>query len=356
MSAASSPQSRVLLVGDSSPWGLAQSYARAFRALGWHVAFFDVDAAVQRHSRFGPVGRFASRRLFVEPWARKANRELMVAALEWTPQIVVVFGNNAVQAGTLGQLAASLTTRLLLVWPDSLVNLADRIIDALPVYDLVASYSATVMGSFQRLGARRVEWVPFAADTVYHDPGPLDDRDSARYGCDIAFIGNWRPEREEALSRLCRAGRWSVRIWGGPSWDRWSRRPVRRAWQGHPLFGRELAKACRAAKVNLNIIDPTNYPAGNMRVFEILAARGLEVCSPCSELAGDLRDGQHLYYYVDLEHLLQIVPTLLGDATARQRVAAAGHSEVLGRHTYVLRVQQLLSALGQPAASASPAC
>ena len=52
---------------------------------------------------------------------------------------------------------------------------------------------------------------------------------------------------------------------------------IRRAWQGRALRGADFAKAVSCSKLSLNIIDPTNYPAANMRFFEITTAGGLQV-------------------------------------------------------------------------------
>ena len=45
-----------------------------------------------------------------------------------------------------------------------LVNLSATLIAALPLYDLVATYSRGTVSHFQRLGARQVAFVPLAAD------------------------------------------------------------------------------------------------------------------------------------------------------------------------------------------------
>lgn len=109
----------------------------------------------------------------------------------------------------------------------------------------------------------------------------------------MTFIGGWRPEREAVLAGL--AGL-DLKIWG-PEWDRRcaGNAVVLKAWQGRPLVGTEFATAVAASKVNLNIIDPTNHPAANMRFFEIPVAGGLQVCSACPEMSGVFRDGEEIF-------------------------------------------------------------
>lgn len=89
-----------------------------------------------------------------------------------------------------------------------------------------------------------------------------------------------------------------------------------------------------ASKVNLNIIDPTNHPAANMRFFEIPVAGGLQVCSACPEMNDVFRDGEHLFYYQDSAGLRPLLQTLLGQESLCRTVAAAGQALALSRtHT-----------------------
>src|SRR4051812_30057372 len=105
---------RILLVGQADGVNLESSYERAFRALGHDVASFQLETQVQRYVRFGRLGRAFNRFVPVETWARKANRELVVAAAESHYDLIIVFGTAPVQAGALAQIRASTPSRL--VW------------------------------------------------------------------------------------------------------------------------------------------------------------------------------------------------------------------------------------------------
>jgi spore maturation protein CgeB len=116
-----------------------------------------------------------------------------------------------------------------------------------------------------------------------------------------------------------------------------------RAWQQRAVRGPEYAQAVRASKVNLNIIDPTNYPAANMRFFEIPAAGGLQLSSSCPEMESEFQHGEHVFYYKGPSEAQAIIRRLLSDDMLRNKVAEAGHQKVLARHTYTQRAQQILS-------------
>src|SRR6185437_13071055 len=188
--------SRVMLVGRFRPGDLEQSYSSAFADLGCTVTRFDIVEAVQRYCRLGAFGRQFNRFVPVEPWIQKANRELVLAARENEPDLVVVFGQSPVRAGPLAQIRTQRSLRLVYVWQDTLAFLNPVLISALPLYDIVASYSREAVPWIARLGAKQVTWIPLAADPHMHFPPDNQERMIA----DVAFIGQWRPEREEALA------------------------------------------------------------------------------------------------------------------------------------------------------------
>ena len=161
--------------------------------------------------------------------------------------------------------------------------------------------------------------------------------------CDVSFIGGWRQSRQEVLSTL---GDFDLKIWG-PGWGRRSRSSptIKEAWQGRSVVGAEFTAAVRASRVNLNLVDPTGYPAANMRTFELLAAGGVQLSSACPEFEPILRHGEHLFYFDGAGELPAAINKLLADPDALESVADRGCDEVLSKHTYFDRVDSLIQAL-----------
>ena len=71
----------LLIVGIDRLEALENSYRRAFLSLGWQVEFWDLAPAWRRNVRGGRLGYYFSQFVRVEPWLRKANRELVLRAL-----------------------------------------------------------------------------------------------------------------------------------------------------------------------------------------------------------------------------------------------------------------------------------
>jgi hypothetical protein len=337
------------LVGENEP-GLLGSYVRALRSRGCDVTCRDPHAALRKHTKLGRLGRYASSFVPVDAWTLKANREMILAIADTAPDLVLVSGNAPVRAGALAQLRIMVPgARIALIWPDSLLNLWRHVIEALPVYDLVATYSRASVEEFRRLGARKAEFVPFAADPLLFPPEvAISDEERRKLQSDVCFIGNHRPEREAAIIALARAGL-DVKVWGEPqSWRRHARDKsmLSSCYQGSPLFGEAFAKAVRCAKLSLNPIDPTNFPSANMRFFESPACGGATLNSRCPEMAGDFPDRASAFYFDSVERLPGVARELLADEPTRTAVARAAQQLVLREHTYVHRAEQVLRALG----------
>lgn len=336
---------RLMLVGRFATGALERSYHSAFADMGCKVEVFDMEEAIRRNVPLGRLGEQWNRFLPVEPWITKANREMVLAAFAFKPDVFVVVGHNLARAGALAQMRASRSVRTVLIWPDPMMNLSGPIIQCLPLYDLVATYSQASVPWFRRLGGEGAEWIPLAADPKMHAPPagqtPLDLQ------ADVGFIGHWRPERESALTRLIAdAPELAVKIWG-PDWGRrcQGKSSLLAAWQGRSVYHADFAKAVAGCKINLNVIDPTNFPAANMRFFELPVAGGLQVTSLCPEMESTFRDGETAVYYQHEADLPELVRRLLADGALRTRIAAAARSLVLAEHTYAHRAQAILDRL-----------
>jgi GT2 family glycosyltransferase/cytochrome c-type biogenesis protein CcmH/NrfG len=116
----------------------------------------------------------------------------------------------------------------------------------------------------------------------------------------------------------------------------------------------EMARTYSASRVifNRSILNDIN-----MRVFEALCSGSLLVTNDLanngqSEL---FHDGEHLVTYRDPEELLEKTAYYLGHEDVREVIAARGRKEVLARHTYRHRMEQLLASIGsRPLKTAIP--
>lgn len=324
------------------------SYGRALEKR-MAVEYWSLGPAIERNVKYQRFGKVLNTYFPFEPWVVGGNRELIVHVRGLQPSVVIMAGALPIRAGALAQIkAACPKTQLVLLWPDTLLNLSGNILESLPMFDLVGSYSTAAIPLLERLGARRVEFLPFAADLdLFPSEVMLTPEEERTLGSDVCFVGNHRPEREAAILKLVDAGL-HVKVWGEPNWNRRSIAPTRVSsyFQHRALYGAELVRAVRASKVSLNVIDDTNFPAANMRFFESFACRRASLSSACPEMLSEFPDGTSCSYFDD-ENLVAKAKELVADASLREAMAHRAWQQVRANHTYEHRAVRLLELLSE---------
>jgi spore maturation protein CgeB len=209
------------------------------------------------------------------------------------------------------------------------------------MFHRVMTISAGWVDTFRRLGAERVAHLPLAADTDLHKPIEGSAVGPARR--DLAFIGNWRPEREALLEELAD---FDLRIWGSDYWRRHTRRgsALRSRWQGGQLIGPHFARACAENRILLNIIDSVGWPGPNMRAFEQPACRAFSLVSRTPAVTEIFAEGENVECFDSVDEARNKIAFYLKNDSAREAIAdRAYHLVVHGGHTYTDRAKQLMT-------------
>ena len=328
----------VFIVGHQQPYSLEASYQRAFEAIGVRVRTYAIFEQQEQYVRLGALGRLFHTFVPVDTWQRKLNRELALTIVAEQPDMVLVFCNAPVLAGTLAFVRTLTTIPFVLVWPDPLLNLLPHLYPTAPLYDGVATYCKASISVFEQLGFRNVQWVPLAADETLHNIA----QPPTEFDQDLLFIGALRPEREETLATILHLfPSLRLSIWG-TDWHRCRHAALRKLAHKKPLTGKDYALALQRSRISLNVIDATCLPAANMRFFEIPMAYGLQLASACPEFDQEYRHQTHLLYYDTTEALADSINWALSHPAQTQELREAAHLLTLKRHTYQHRAAQLL--------------
>lgn len=328
-------------MGSDGHFNLESSYARAFRELGWTVNFWDPATALHRVARGHQLGRLFSTFVNVEPWLRKANLHLIELASELQPTLILVIATSGVRAGSLAQLRVQLpNTILYCIFPDTPHNLIPDRIQCLPFFDRTCTVSPAWVDAFERLGAKRVCFLPLASDPELHKPA-ISSRNAIPQH-DVAFVGNWRSEREALLERLVD---FDLCVWGSKYWTRntSSESPLRACYGGRPLFGAEFAQACSHNRIMLNLIDGVGWPGPNMRTFEQPACRAFSLVTRTPAVLDVFTEGENIECFDSVEEARDKIRYYLANEDARCRIADASYKFVIeAGHTYQDRARQLI--------------
>jgi len=278
---------------------------------------------------------------------RQVNKLAIEEIRSFSPDVLLVFGNAKIVPGFLAYLKSIMPgLKVVFVWPDPLVNLSNEVLLAARNIDLFASYSKAAVSGLKSYAFQKVEWVPLAADPLMHNigDGTTAEGDAT---LDVSFVGNWRLERENAMNAVMEEFGSTIRfkIFGGGSWRKnLKNKQLGRYIINKGVYGSDLSKLFRNTKVNINVMDTLNYPAANMRFFEVLASKGLLLNSSCPELEAEFSDGLHLHYFSDNDELVDKIKLPLG--TDASDVKQSGYERVMEGHTYTDRMKQIIEYLG----------
>jgi spore maturation protein CgeB len=329
---------RILIIGDTAPYAISNNFLRAGKQVFSEIKAFDIDQAIRKYVRFGSIGTKINLFLPVEAWQRKGNRELAVLIKSYQPDLVLVMGNASVHYSLYAFIKSILKTKILLFWPDTLTNLTNDIQRAMPLYDGILTYSSQSISIFKQLGCKKVVWFPFAGDTSFLGGAAFN----VKHKYDISFLGGWRPEREAALVAIHTAYP-NLRFWiSGPGWKKnLQYRPLKAIVSDQIFVGEEFGKILQQSKINLNVIDDTNYPAANMRFFEVPAVGGLQLCSSCPEQETQFLHRKHVIYFKEHNDLKDEINFILNNNAAAEQIRQNAFEEIQNNHTYKKRLETI---------------
>ncbi|MCB9358049.1 MAG: glycosyltransferase [Calditrichaeota bacterium] len=198
----------------------------------------------------------------------------------------------------------------------------------------------------ERAGARRVEYLPCAANPQFHCERSLTDEERAMYGSRVSFVGAGYPNRVELFQKPEFR---NIKIWGN-DWPSSFRDGIAR--DSRRLASEETALVYCSTDINVNIHSASQGQLlhqgdfVNPRTFEIAACGAFQIVD----------QQQPLHQLFDLTSELVVVKSAreLKDAIAhyaqlpeeRMQYASKAQKRVLAEHTYVHRVEQALRAMG----------
>ncbi|MSO57791.1 MAG: hypothetical protein EXQ77_01985 [Thermoleophilia bacterium] len=210
-------------------------------------------------------------------------------------------------------------------------------------YDLVLSNSEGGIPRLLELGARRAEWVPWAADPDFFRPLPVaKEMDVFFYGYGDKFRRDWMATLVGEPSR--RDPRLDVALGG-------------RDFQGDTGSARLLGdvpfnafpRAISAARINLNLTRKPHATvpcSSTCRPFELAAAGAAIVSSPHEGIEAWFEPGSELLVVRDADEALVAYRRLLDDPAEAEALGSRARERVLDEHTYTHRARTMLRLLG----------
>jgi hypothetical protein len=329
-----------LIFGISSVNSLELSYYRAIVGLGEECYIFDYRVELNKCVKFGIIGRILSKYLNIPPWVRQMNKKFISVVSNRRPNVIMIFTNSEISIGTILTINSIVSgVKWIWIWPDTPVHIDSEKLWNLSAINFFGCYSKANTNSMANMGFRNVMYLPLAFDNLINQ-GDLSIVNS--YDRDIAFVGTWRPDREQILDFLIEHfASYKIEI-HGPGWKRkCGSKRVKKRVVSSGINITEMGDFFRKTKCNINIIDPTNFPAANMRFFEINGSGAIQICSECPEFDQIFRDGSSCFYFKDLKSLKDAVIRVLENVGDLDDIKQKSRELTLNYHTYTERVKSI---------------
>lgn len=332
----------VLLVGEMTVGQTAYFCSRALTALGVRVVNLDAGGyptASWRASAWPglPV---------ISHWLQKlwGNARLLPLARALQPDAIFILGGRDFRASVLERVKRFSNGALLNWNTDNPLNEANSSADllaAIPLYDCHFTWGRFLIPELTRLGARRVEYLPFCYDPALHRPVALSDPEQTRLGNALTFVGTWEPAREHLLDPLTE---FDLGLWGN-HWHRLAPGSVLRGCVRGVAEGDRQARVLSACNITLNFVRAQNGSAHNLRTFEAPACGSFMLSTRTEEQVELLGENVGAAFFNSPDELRDKIEFFLDHPEQRTVIANKGYEIVTNGNTYKDRMTQMLSIL-----------
>lgn len=334
---------KILFSGYHNPHfaTITEYMENAIRALGHDLIVFDD----RQHTIPGRVRQRIQR---LHQWdLRHMNTKIVSLARDTKPDIAIITGGHRISSHSVEMLKKN-GIRTALWTIDAPLNFGP-IIHVAPLYDHIFCQGTEAVELLHRAGIEGAQWLPVACDPNVHKPVGLSPEERRQYGNDVVFAGSYYPNRAELFERLVD---FDLGIWG-PGWGAldW-RSKLRGCIKAAHAPPSEWLKLYSAGKIVLatHFRDPEErFPVyqASPRVFEALACEAFVLSDGQRDVFSLFTEGEHLARYGDPDELIEKVAYYLDRPQDRSEMARRGRQEVLTHHTYVHRIERLLSIMSR---------
>ncbi len=207
----------------------------------------------------------------------------------------------------------------------------------------------TCIEAFKQAGALHVSYLPLAADPTIHQPVVLTTSEQKEFGADVSFLGAGYRNRREILPALL-GQEWSFKLWGN-EWEQAGSLTQALQRNGERIDTSTCVKIFNGTKVNVNLHSYTGEgfdPDGdsvNPRTFELASCGAFQVIDHRTSLP-EFFDASMMAIMKSPGEITPMVRKFLHEPEQRRAMAQLSQQQVFNSHTYVHRMQELLSAIG----------
>jgi len=189
-------------------------------------------------------------------------------------------------------------------------------LESAKMFDVVFVAQQAYIPEFKRCGVEHVFWLPLACDPEKHGRVPT----TKQY--DVGFVGSLQDNRRTILLKVLER---EMKV---------SRKQV---------FLKEMAKHFSQSRIVFNSAVRNGL---NMRVFEGLCSGTMLLTDDATGMDDLFEHGKDLVVYQD-DEIVDVARYYLSHESERERIAETGRREVLEKHTYDHRADEMVRRLAE---------
>lgn len=275
------------------------------------------------------------------------NNNLVSIVDKTKPVIAIIAGGHRIKKTVIDQLNARKIITVL--WTiDPPINF-QPIQKVAPAYKYIFCQGSEAIDLLRKNNIKNAHWLPMACDPNIHHPIGLTPKESGKYGNDIVFVGSYYPNRYKILRKL---SRFDYGVWG-PGWRKMNKLSgLEHHIKGEHTPSSEWLKIYSASKIVLsihlqNLENKLPVYQASPRIFEAMACGAFVISDYQKDVFSLFRDGEHLVGFKTVDELIEKIQYYLHHPNERINIAKRGRHEVLKKHRYVNRIEEMLAIVEQ---------
>jgi len=322
---------------------LGKLYAEAFTELGHETFFLAQNSRVTDISFVGRSFSYLNRTFSPITGAYERSENLLVEKIKQCKADIIVFIRcDTLSLEAVREIKNYANISMVNIYPDSPLVIPGvkrkNFSEWLAEFDVIFSSDIYIKKVFYQLGAKRVEFLPFAYDPKYHLPKAPSGSDSIFFSSPIAYVGTFGRLQKDWLCSIQHHG---LKVWGN-SWDSLSKQdPLRRCWTKGRGVGLEMWKAINLSSMTFNMCRVEHTAEISMKTFEIPAAGGLMLSNFTETQDTFFKDRVQALYYNNREEANDLITFYLKRPELIKKIKQ-NSMMAIKRHTYQSRAKSVI--------------
>ena len=264
-------------------------------------------------------------------WLNKLNEIYFKEISSYSPDLVLSIKGETLFPTTIKKLGREIGVKTALWNPDDPRFFSALVRHIAPLYDIVFTYSANAIKTYESIGVNKVERIVFGCDPSFHDNNFVERKNVNR----VIFIGTYSPKRYRFIKSLIHAGI-PIDV-AGKYWPP----GISKNLINNGLFGKQYVEFLKKYSIVLNMHQNINY-GPNMRTFEVTGSGGVLLTDRAEDILSFFSENEEILTYNDIEEAKRIIKGILIGDINTEKLAKNAYNVCHLKYSYEKRANEML--------------